>query len=82
MGKDRLRDRPRLVDGLTPDERLTQLERTVYGLHLKNGSLPGLERQHETLRGRVEDLESADRRRKMPFWLRWWVARPHRRKGD
>lgn len=57
-----------LVDGLTFNERLSRLEVRVLG----DAQVPGLEVDHDDTRRRVEDLEAADRRRAMPWYLRWW----------
>lgn len=60
-----------LVEGLNHHERLTRLEHTV-----REGPR-SLEHQVEAQRRRIEDLESAARRRAMPWWLRW-LGRFHR----
>lgn len=65
MKPDTRRHGEHLVEGLNHHERLTRLEGTV-----REGPR-SLERQVEAQRRRIEDLESADRRRAMPWWLRW-----------
>jgi hypothetical protein len=52
----------RLVDGLTEYERIARLEAIVLGRKQRLG-----------LEERVETLESDQRRRAMPFWIRWFV---------
>jgi hypothetical protein len=55
-----------LRDGLTIDERLARLENKVLG----TDRVPGLEREHDTTRQRLEELESVERRRRLPWYLR------------
>lgn len=63
----RLRFEPEhLVEGLTFDERLHRLEAGVRGTK----HVPGLQLEHERLVARVEELESLERRRQMPWYLR------------
>lgn len=72
MGPRRLRlETEHLVDGLTFDERLSRLE----GLVLGDDHRAGLDRDHDETRRRLEDLESIERRRSLPWYLRWWVTR-------
>ena len=72
MSKRGLRLAPEhLRDGLTFDERLSRLEGAVMGDECR----PGLDRDHEQTRERLERLESIERRRALPWWLRWWVKR-------
>lgn len=61
-----------LVEGLTFDERLARLESHVMG----NSKVLGLMREHDETRRKVEDLESTERRRKLPFYLRWFLPKP------
>lgn len=60
-----------LVDGLTFDERLRRLESRLFG----NEHVDGLEGSHQLTRQRVEELESLERRRKMPWYVRLFVGR-------
>jgi hypothetical protein len=56
-------------EGLDHHERLVRLEKSVYG----SGRVDGLMDVSEILMERVQALESADRRQRMPFFLRWFL---------
>lgn len=56
-------------EGLDYHERLVRLEKTVYGA----GRVAGLCDRTFTQQERIENLESADRRQRMPFFVRWFV---------
>lgn len=62
-----------LIDGLTFGERLAKVEAVLYGD--KRGHKPGLDREHDVTRERVEQLESIERRRTLPWYLRLFVRR-------
>jgi hypothetical protein len=66
--------REHLVEGLTIDERLARLEGLVLGNGRSKGR-PGLEREHDETRRRLEDLESCERRRRLPWWTRILLPR-------
>jgi hypothetical protein len=55
--------------GLDYHERLVRLEKTVYGTE----HVAGLAQRSFAIQDRVEDLESVDRRRRLPFFLRWFL---------
>lgn len=71
MGKSRLAaaGAERLQEGLNYDERIARLEGRVLG----HGKAPGLSREHQLLLQRVEELESAERQRRLPWYVRWAV---------
>jgi heme oxygenase len=56
-------------EGLDYHERLVRLEKTIYG----TTHVPGLVDHADTQLGRIQDLESVDRRRRLPFFLRWFL---------
>lgn len=56
-------------EGLNTEERVTRLESAIRG----NEHVAGIVEDLEQLRRRLEDLERADRLRKMPFFLRWFL---------
>lgn len=56
-------DREPLRNGLTLDERVTLLESAIDG-----------DRKRLGLVERVQDLEQSERRRALPFWMRWMVT--------
>lgn len=56
-------------EGLDYHERLVRLEKSVYG----NDRVPGLCDRTLTHQDRIENLESADRRQRMPFFMRWFL---------
>lgn len=58
-----------LADGLTIDERVTRLETTIRG----TPKVPGLALEVDRLLARTEALESTDRRRRMPWLIRWFL---------
>jgi hypothetical protein len=60
-----------LHEGLNHHERIARLEGAVRG----DGRRSGLVDDVEDLRRRLEDLESAARRRALPWYLRWTVRR-------
>lgn len=64
------------VDGLNYNERLARLEGCVFGDG--HQQLKGLDAEHDDTRKRLEELESGERRRKMPWYLRWFLKRGDR----
>jgi hypothetical protein len=56
-------------EGLDYHERLVRLEKSVYG----TDHVAGLVDRSFTQQDRLAELESADRRQRMPFFLRWFL---------
>lgn len=75
MGRRGLRTEPEhLINGLTFDERLSRVEGCLFG----DAKVQGLDRDHDATRERLEKLESIERRRRMPWYVRWFVRRAPR----
>lgn len=69
MGRVRINGERLNDEGLDHHERLVRLEKTVYGA----GRVAGLVDRSFTQQDRLAALESVDRRRQLPFFMRWFL---------